>query len=141
MAGWSQTVIVGNIGRDPEMRYLPSGIPVCSFSVAVTRKWTDKNTNERREKTTWYRVSCWRNLAETANNYVRKGSQIMVVGTVEATAYTDKSGQPAASLELTADTFQLLGSRADNQWQDQQGQGNTGYNDFAPPDDVGDIPF
>lgn len=138
MAGWSQTIIVGNVGRDPEMRYLPSGVPVCSFSVAVTRKWTDKTTNERKEKTIWHRVSCWRQLAETANSYVRKGAQVMVIGQLEARAYADNAGQPAASLELTADTFQLLGSRADGEGAPQ---GGYDYNQGGQQGGVDDIPF
>ena len=143
MAGWAQTIIIGNVGRDPEMRYLQSGTPVCSFSVAVTRRWNDKNSNEQKEKTVWYRVSCWRQLAETANNYVHKGMQIMVVGELEpARAYLDNSGQPAASLELTAQNFQFLGQRGEG-----QGQGSsTSYaEDYsgggANSGNVDDIPF
>lgn len=143
MAGWAQTIIIGNVGRDPEMRYLPSGVGVCSFSVAVSRRWNDRNSNEQKEKTVWYRVSCWRNLAETANNYIKKGMQVMVVGELEpARAYLDNSGQPAATLELTAQNFQMLGSRADN----QGGQG--GYDqDYGSggaqggSSSVDDIPF
>ncbi len=140
MAGWQQMIAVGNVGRDPNFKYTQGGIPVCDFSLAVTRRFGGKDGGERQEKTTWIRVTCWRGLAETANNYVRKGSQLMVVGTVDVSSYMDKSGQPQASLELTADTFQLLGSRDGGQGQDQGNRG--GYNDFAPPpDDVGDIPF
>jgi|SRR5690606_26717154 single-strand DNA-binding protein len=135
MAGYQYTVIVGNVGRDPELRYLQSGVPVCSFSVAVTERWTDRQSNERREKVNWYRVSAWRGLAETCNQYVRKGMQIMVAGTVSATAYLDQSGQAQATLELTARDVQFLGSR-------DGGERGGGYDDFAPPpDDVGDIPF
>ncbi len=123
MAGWAQTIIIGNVGRDPEMRYLPSGIGVCSFSVAVSRRWNDKNSNEQKEKTVWYRVSCWRQLAETANSYVKKGMQIMVEGELEpARAYLDNAGQPAATLELTAQNMQFLGQR-------EGGQGGSGYSD------------
>ena len=137
MAGWSQTIIIGNVGRDPQLRYTQSGIPVCDFSVAVTRRIGRRDDPDRTEKTTWFRVTCWRQQAEIASQYVRKGTQIMVVGTIEASAYTDRSGQPAASLDLTADNFQLLGSRAD------AGASPGGaYDDFAPPpDDVGEIPF
>jgi single-strand DNA-binding protein len=139
MAGWEQTIIVGNVGRDPELRYTQQGIPVCDFSVAVTRRLGRSDEAERREKTTWYRVTCWRQQAEIAAQYVRKGTQIMVVGTVEASAYQDKSGQPAASLNLTANNFQLLGSRDGG---GSGGERGGGYDDFAPPpDDVGDIPF
>jgi single-strand DNA-binding protein len=139
MAGWAQTIIVGNVGRDPNVRYTQGGIPVCDFSVAVTRRFGGREGTERQERTTWYRVTAWRNLAEIAQQYVRKGTQIMVVGTVEVSAYLDKSGQPAATLELTADNFQLLGSRGDREGA-PAGQGGD-YNDFAPPSEIGDIPF
>ncbi len=140
MAGWAQTIIIGNVGRDPEMRYLQNGTAVCSFSVAVSRRWNDKNSNEQREKTVWYRVSCWRQLAETANNYVKKGMQIMVAGELEpARAYLDNSGQPAATLELTAQNFQFLGQRGDGQG------GSGGYDDGGysggGSSNVDDIPF
>ncbi len=141
MAGFAQTIIIGNVGRDPEMRYLQSGAGVCSFSVAVSRRWNDKNSNEQKEKTVWYRITCWRQLAETANNYVHKGMQIMVVGELEpAHAYLDNSGQPAATLELTAQNFQFLGQRGDN-----QGGGSGGYEDQYSggqgASNVDDIPF
>jgi single-strand DNA-binding protein len=130
---WHQTIIVGNLGRDPELRYLPSGVGVCDFSVAVSETWTDRNTNERREKTTWYRVSAWGSLGETCARYLAKGRQVMVVGTVEARGYTNNAGEAAASLELRARDVRFLGSR-------EGGQEN--YDDFAPPaDDMGDIPF
>jgi single-strand DNA-binding protein len=138
MAGWQQTIIVGNVGRDPEMRYLPSGQAVTNFTVAVTRRWNDRQTSERKEETTWFRVSVWGNQAETANNFVRKGTQIMVVGRISARAYSDNAGQPAASLELTADTFQLLGSRGDGQGAPQ---GGYDYGQGAAQGGVDDIPF
>ena len=145
MAGWAQTMIIGNVGRDPEMRYLQNGTAVCSFSVAVTRKWNDKNSNEQKEKTVWYRISAWRQLAETANNYVKKGMQIMVVGELEpARAYLDNAGQPAATLELTAQNFQFLGSRGDNQGQSggsNDDYGSSGSGSGSGSSSVDDIPF
>lgn len=134
---WHQTIIVGNVGRDPELKYLASGVPVCNFTVAVNERWTDSGTNEQKEKTTWYRVACWRKLAETANQYVHKGMQVMVVGNVEARAYTDNSGQPAASLELTARDVRFLGSRAE-----REGGDSSQYDDTSPPqENMSDIPF
>jgi single-strand DNA-binding protein len=131
MAGWAQTIIVGNVGRAPTLKYTPAGIPVCDFSVAVTRKIGSKGEDgTRAETTTWFRVTCWRQLAEIAAQYVKKGTQIMVVGVVETHAYLGKDGQPAASLDLTADNFQLLGARAEG---DEHPAANT--------DDVGNIPF
>ena len=141
MAGFAQTIIIGNVGKDPETRFLPSGVQVTTFSVAVTRRWNDRNTNEQKEKTVWYRVSCWRQLAEIANSYVKKGTQVMIVGTIEARAYTDNSGQPQATLELTADTMQLLGSRGDNQGGQRQGGDYGDYGGGQGGDNLGDIPF
>lgn len=139
MAGFAQTIIIGNVGRDPEMRYLQNGTPVCSFSVAVSRRWNDRSSNEQREKTVWYRVSCWRQLAETANNYVKKGMQIMVVGELEEPrAYTNNAGEPAATLDLTAQNMQFLGQRGDN-------AGGGSYDEGAysggGSSNVDDIPF
>jgi single-strand DNA-binding protein len=143
MAGFHQTIIIGNVGRDPEMRYTQSGVAVCGFTVAVSERWNDRQSNEKREKTTWYRVSAWRQLAEICQQYVHKGMQIMVAGNVEARAYLDNSGQPAASLELTARDIQFLGSRDNRGGGGDYGGGGPGYeDDFAPPPrDVNDIPF
>ena len=144
MAGYEQTIVVGNVGRDPEMRQLPSGTSVCSFSVAVTTRWNDRQTNEKREKTNWYRVSCWGRLGEVANQYVRKGTQIMIVGTVEAQAYMGQDGAPRSSLDLRAQNFQLLGSRGDADNSSYSSSSGAGYDDgydSPPANDVDDIPF
>jgi single-strand DNA-binding protein len=109
MAGYQSFTILGNVGRSPEMKYTQSGAAVCDFSVAVTRRFG--SGDEKQEKTLWVRVSCWNKLGETANAYVRKGTQILVVGTVELNAYLDKNNEPQASLELRAESFQLLGTR------------------------------
>lgn len=134
MAGFNQVIIVGNVGRDPEMRYLQSGVPVCNFSVAVNSITGSGET--RQEKTTWFRVAAWRQLAETCNTYVRKGMQVMVVGSVETRAYLDQSGQPQATLELTARDVRFLGSRTDAGGQ----QGDYGGYEGGGSD-MSDIPF
>jgi len=132
---YQQVIVVGNVGKDPELKYLQSGTAVCSFSVAVNESWTDSATNERREKTVWFRVSAWGRLGETVNSYVKKGREILVIGTVEARAYTDNSGQPAASLDLRARDVRFIGGRGDQ----QGGEGQ--YDDSAPQENVSDIPF
>jgi single-strand DNA-binding protein len=139
MAGYQYCVIVGNVGRDPELRYTQSGVAVCSFSVAVTERWNDRQTNEKREKTEWFRVSAWRGLAETCNQYVHKGMQIMVAGTVSSSAYLGQDGDARSSTELTARTIQFLGGR-DGDGGGGQGRGGD-QDDFAPPSEVDDIPF
>lgn len=115
MAGYQNLIIIGNVGRDPELRYTQSGMAVCDFSVAVSRRWTDRTTGQPREKTTWFRVSAWRGLAEICNQYVRKGMQIMVAGEVDSSAYINNAGEAAATIEVTAQTVQFLGSRPDGE--------------------------
>jgi single-strand DNA-binding protein len=111
---FSQTIIVGNVGSDTDMRYTPSGDAVTTFSVAVNKSWND-NSGTRQTKTTWYRVTTWRKLAEVVGMHVRKGSKVMVVGEMQpARAYLDRNGQAAASLELTANTVRFLDSKPDN---------------------------
>ena len=107
---FQQTLIVGRVGRDAEMRYTPGGIPVTNFSVAVDRHWTDAS-GQIQEKVTWFRIVCWRKLAEVTAQYVKKGQRILVVGDIEASAWTDRDGTPRASLELTAERVRFLGDR------------------------------
>jgi len=124
---YQYTVIVGNVGQDPEIRYTPDGQAVCNFSVAVSRRWT--KGGERKEKTTWFKIACWGKLAETVNQYVTKGRQVMVAGEVGASAYLGKDGEARASLELTARDVKFLG-RGEN-----APDGGSGEHDIA------DIPF
>jgi single-strand DNA-binding protein len=109
---YQKTTVVGHLGQDPQMRYTPTGVPVTSFSVATTRRWTNAN-GEQQEKTTWFRVTCWRKLAELAAQYLQKGRLVLVEGDIDAQAFTDKQGNLRASLELTATTVRFLGSRAE----------------------------
>jgi len=107
---FQQTIIVGNLGRNPEMRYTPQGRAVTDFTVAVNRRWTAKDGSQS-EKTTWFKVTCWGPLAETTNQYLQKGRQVMVIGEVEASAWTGQDGEPRATLELTARDVRFLGGR------------------------------
>lgn len=133
MAGFEQTIIIGNVGRDVNLRYTQSGIPVADFSVAVTKTIGKGDSKEQRTK--WYRVTCWRNLAETANQYVHKGMQVQIVGDVDVSVYTNKKGEAAGTLELTASNLQMLGSRNSNESSNEAPL----FDDV--PDNVGDIPF
>jgi len=142
---WHQTIIVGNLGGDPELKYLQSGQAVCNFSVAVSERWRDRQTNEQREKTTWYRVDVWGAQAEHCNTYLSKGRQVMVIGNVTADAYMNNNGEAAASLKLTARTVQFLSGGNSGGGGGSQG-GQSGGNDRASnytsaPDSVDDIPF
>lgn len=109
---YQNIILIGNVGNEPEMRYTPSGVAVTSFSLAVNKHWTDSGTNEKKEKTTWFRITTWRKTAEIASQYLKKGSKVMVAGEMEApNAYLDKSGKPAASLEVTANEIKFLDSK------------------------------
>ena len=110
---YQQITLIGNLGRDPEMRYTPTGVPVTSFTMAVSRNWVGQD-GQRQEKTTWFRVTAWRKLAETASQYLTKGSKVLVVGEVEdPNAYIDREGQARASLEVTAQTIRFLSTRGE----------------------------
>jgi single-strand DNA-binding protein len=107
--------VVGYVGKDSESRFTPSGKRVTSFSVATSRKWKDAS-GEQREATVWWRITTWEKLAEICAEYVRKGMLVLVDGDqVEAHAYADKSGEPAASLELRANTVRFLSKRGDGE--------------------------
>jgi single-strand DNA-binding protein len=141
---WHQTIAVGNLGSDPELRYTQNGRAVCSFNLAVNETWTDRGSNERREKTTWYRVSAWGQLGETAKQYLTKGRQVMVIGNVEARGYLNNAGEAAASLELTARDIRFLsGGGGTSGGGGSGGSQNEPYydDDFAPPQNMNDIPF
>lgn len=105
---YQQITLVGNLGNDPELRTTPNGIPVCNFSLAVHRQWTNRD-GEQSEKTTWFRVTVWQRQAETVARYLRKGSAVLVVGELEeANAYLNRAGEPAATLEVTARMVKFL---------------------------------
>lgn len=109
----NQTIITGNLGGDPELRYTASGVPVCAFNVAVNKKWTDPE-GEPKEKTTWFRVSVWRGQAEACEKHLEKGSRVMVIGEIEAPKiYNNRDGEPATSLELTAASVEFLSTRSE----------------------------
>ena len=114
MANFNKVLLMGNLTRDPQLSYLPSQTAVVDFGIAVNRKWTDRNSGERQEDVTYFRVSCWRALADVANTYLKKGSPAFVAGRVSADAYIDKSGEARASLNLTAQDLQLLGRKDDS---------------------------
>ncbi|MEJ6021198.1 single-stranded DNA-binding protein [Ramlibacter sp. PS4R-6] len=111
MASVNKIIIVGNLGRDPEVRTFPSGDRVANVTIATTDKWKDKTSGEMKEHTEWHRVVFNGRLAEIAGEYLRKGSQAYVEGSLRTRKYTDKDGNERSITEVRADTLQLLGSR------------------------------
>ena len=136
---YQKLIIVGNVGRDPELRYVGSGVAVTDISVAVMKKWTDAQGNKQ-ETTTWYKVVCWRKTAEIVAQYVRKGKQVLVVASqIEAETYQARDGQSRTQLKVTADEVRLLGGRGD-------GNGDGGVEDglsnqYSTNPDNAEIPF
>lgn len=146
---YQKVLIIGNLGRDPEMRYLPDGTPVTTMSVATNEKWNDRS-GQRQERTTWWRVSVYGRMAETVNQYLTKGRRVLVEGTMVIDPqsggpriWTDQSGNTRASFELRAREIKFLDTREGG-----QGSGvphhDQAYNDFEDammPSSEDDIPF
>lgn len=148
---YQKLVIVGNLGRDPEMRYTPSGQAVTNLNVATNHQYTS-NSGEKVKETTWFRVSVWGKQAESTNQYLRKGSKVLIEGrlTVDPATggpriWTGQDGSPRASLEVNAQTVRFLSSRQEDQAMSGgssnagSGYGQQQDNMMAPPDE--DIPF
>ena len=110
MRGLNKVLVIGNVGRDPEMRYIPSGKPVTSFSVATARSWTNSD-GERREETEWFNVVAWGNLAEICKQHIRKGQQVYVEGRLQTRSWEDHEGKKRFRTELVANEMILLGDR------------------------------
>ncbi|MCI1015757.1 single-stranded DNA-binding protein [Herbaspirillum sp. C7C2] len=111
MASVNKVIIVGNLGRDPETRYMPNGEAVTNIAVATTESWKDKNSGEKKELTEWHRITFYRKLAEIAGQYLKKGSQIYVEGRLQTRKWQDKEGVERYTTEIIADTMQMLGGR------------------------------
>lgn len=139
---YNKVILVGNLGRDPEMRYSPSGQTVTNFSMATSEKWTGQD-GQLQERTLWWRVSAWGKLAETCNQYLKKGSKVLVEGRMNGDAksggpriYTRQDGTTGASFEVTAATVKFLSPRAEG------GPGGAeGTEAGEPPTEEGEIPF
>ena len=127
MASVNKVIVVGNLGRDPETRYMPSGDAMTNIAVATTDKWKDKTTGEQKEATEWHRIAFFGKLAEIAGQYLKKGSQVYVEGKLRTRKWTDKDGIEKFTTEIIADSMQMLGS--------SQGMGGGGGG--APMDEGG----
>lgn len=111
MASVNKVIIVGNLGRDPEVRYSASGDAMCNITVATTESWKDKQSGEKKELTEWHRISFFGRLAEIAGQYLKKGSQVYVEGSLRTRKWTDKDGQERYTTEIRADEMKMLGGR------------------------------
>ena len=152
--GVNKAIIVGNLGGDPETRYMPSGGAVTNFTVATNESWKDKQTGEQKERTEWHRVAMFGRLAEIAAEYLRKGSQVYIEGKIRTRKWQGQDGQDRYTTEIIADEMQMLGGRGGagggggfggGGGGGQQGGGQQGGGNAPPqpgPDDFDDdIPF
>lgn len=130
MASVNKVILVGNLGRDPEIRYSPDGAAICNISIATTSQWKDKASGERREETEWHRVVFYNRLAEIVGEYLRKGRAVYVEGRLRTRKWQDKeTGQDRYSTEIIADQMQMLGGRDSG---DSYGGDSGGFSQASP---------
>jgi single-strand DNA-binding protein len=125
MASVNKVIVLGNLGRDPELRYTPSGAAVCNVSIATTRNWKSKDSGERQEETEWHRVVFYDRLAEIAGEYLKKGRPVYVEGRLKTRKWQDKDGKDNYTTEVIAEQMQLLGGR------DEAGGGGGGGGGYS----------
>jgi len=148
--GVNKVILIGNLGRDPEIRYMPNGQAVANITIATSESWKDKNTGEQQEKTEWHRVVFFRRLAEIAGEYLKKGSKVYIEGKLQTRKWQDNQGQDRYTTEILANEMQMLDSRGgSNNFGGDMPQ-DTGYNEpqsspqaapVAAGDFDDDIPF
>jgi single-strand DNA-binding protein len=129
MASVNKCIIVGNLGRDPEIRYLPSGDAIANIAVATSFKSKDRQTGEQKEQTEWHRISFFGRLAEIVGQYLKKGSSVYVEGRLQTRKYTDKDGIERYATEVIAENMQMLGGRTGD---NANGQHESGYESSQP---------
>ncbi|MGB5108003.1 MAG: single-stranded DNA-binding protein [Candidatus Zixiibacteriota bacterium] len=141
MASVNKAILIGNLGKDPELRYTPAGVAVCTFSLATTEKWRDKTSNEQKESTTWHNIVLWRRQAEIAKEYLSKGSPVYIEGRIQTRTYDDKDGNKKWITEIVGDRLQLLGRRGEGA--DHSTQASAPEMSEAPPlsEEDDDLPF
>lgn len=110
MSGVNKVILIGRLGKDPELRYTPSGVPVANFPMATSEEWKDKNTGEKQERTEWHRIEAWRRLGEICGEYLHKGSQIYIEGRLQTDSFDDREGNRRYVTKIVAQGMQMLDS-------------------------------
>ena len=133
MRGVNKVILVGTLGRDPETKTFPNGGSLTQFSIATSESWTDKNTGERKEHTEWHRIVASNRLGEIAQQYLKKGSKVYIAGKLKTRQWTDQTGQERYTTEISANELQMLDSKGDSNYQQNQSQNTQqGYNQPNP---------
>ena len=130
--GVNKVILVGNLGRDPEMKYTASGAAIANITVATSESWNDKQTNEKVEKTEWHRVVAFQRLAEIMGEYLKKGSQVYIEGKLQTRKWQDQNGQDRYTTEVVANDMKMLGSRGGDAGARPQGGGCGGFRNNPP---------
>ena len=130
MPSVNKVILLGNLGRDPELRFMPNGDAVCNFSIATTDSWKDK-AGEKQERTEWHNIVMYRKLAEIAGEYLKKGSSIYVEGRLQTRKWQTKEGQDRYTTEVIADSMQMLGGRSNASQSDKSSDDN--FNQASSP--------
>ncbi|MBV6397082.1 MAG: Single-stranded DNA-binding protein [Anaerolineales bacterium] len=139
--GLNKVMIIGHLGRDPEMRYTPSGKPVTTFAVAVSRSW-NSGDGERHTETEWFNIVAWSNLAETCKQYLTKGMLVYIEGRLQTRKWEDKEGQKHSSVEVVANEMTMLSERRESNHNNEAGSAATPSEEAAPTGtNEGDFPF
>ena len=126
MASINKVILIGNLGRDPETRYMPDGGAITNITVATSHQWKDKATGDKKEETEWHKIAFFGRLAEIAGEYLKKGSPVYIEGRLRTRKWQDKEGQDRYTTEIVADNMQMLGSRGD------RGDSGSSKGDAAP---------
>lgn len=137
--GINKVILVGNIGKDPEVRYTASGSAITNISVATSESWRDKTSGEQQERTEWHKVVFFNRLAEIAGEYLKKGSQVYVEGSLRTRKWQDQGGQDRYTTEIVANEMQMLGGRGGSEGADRPVPGKKGFRD-SPPAGAGEPP-
>jgi len=130
--GINKVILVGNLGKDPDMKYTASGAAIANITVATSESWNDKQTGEKVEKTEWHRVVFFRRLAEIVGEYLRKGSQVYIEGKLQTRKWQDQNGQDRYTTEIVASEMQMLGGRGGEGGARPQGGGGSGFRNNPP---------
>lgn len=142
MAGINKVILVGNLGKDPEVRYLEGGTAVANFPIATSETYKDKNSGERKTITEWHNVVVWRNLAEIAEKFLKKGNQVYIEGKLRTRQWQDKDGNNRYTTEVVGDNMQMLGGKKDdNSSSFSNPQNNTNSSPSINNEPEDDLPF
>ena len=141
MAGINKVILIGRLGRDPEVRYTPDGTAVANFSIATSEEWKDKGSGEKKERTEWHRIVAWRRLGEICGEYLSKGRQVYIEGKLQTREWEDQEGNKRWTTEIVARDMQMLGSRDQTESfsEGYAGGGQAPATNQSPTED--DIPF